>query len=150
MNWRKSMDKKSRAIRVVVREVMRKLRNTNEATTTGNVAGYLTPYAFSEPRERDKKRKSLERMGYTIVENRWLELKKDVSRNTPRKIADGISHIRKQLVEIDRYLNWYGKLRTENEISTESYHKRTQKQLRKLKEQVLKVYEKLDKLSTDE
>ena len=140
----------SRAIRVIVKEVMKKLRKTNEATTTGNVAGYNTPFAFSGSTRDEKKKRSLEKMGYTIVENRWLELKKDVSRNAPRKIADGISHIRRQLVEIDKYLNWYGKLRTENEVSTEAYHKRTQKQLRKLKEQVLKVYEKLDKLSTDD
>jgi hypothetical protein len=42
------MDK---SIRIIVKEVLRKVRSMNEATTTGNVAGYQTPYAFMKKRK---------------------------------------------------------------------------------------------------
>lgn len=134
-------------VRYIVKEVLRSLRNMNEATTTGNVAGYNTPFAFSKETDDDRKKKYLKTQGYTIVENRWLDLKRDVNRTPPRKIADGVSTINKQLHEIEKYLNWYGKLKHENELGADKYHKRTSKQLREMRARISRINEKLGRLS---
>src|SRR6056300_114915 len=106
----------SKVVRTIVKEVLRKVRNMNEATTTASVAGYNTPFAFSGDSDDDKKKKYLKNQGYTIVENRWLDLKRDVNRTPPRKIADGVSNVNKQLQEIEKYLNWYGRIRKESDV----------------------------------
>jgi len=138
------MDK---AVRVIVKEVLRKVRSMNEATTTANVAGYNTPFAFSGDSDDDKKKKYLKNQGYTIVENRWLDLKRDVNRTPSRKIADGISHVNKQLHEIEKYLNWYGRIRKEGGVGRDKYHKRTNKQLKEIRTRINRINEKLTRLS---
>jgi hypothetical protein len=138
------MDK---TLRVIVKEVLRKVRSMNEATTTGNVAGYNTPFAFSGEGDDDKKKKHLKNQGYTIVENRWLDLKRDVNRTPPRKIADGISNVNKQLHEIEKYLNWFGRIRKENQVGPDRYHKRTTKQLKEMRTRISRINEKLNRLS---
>jgi hypothetical protein len=138
------MDK---VVRTIVKEVLRKVRSMNEATTTANVAGYNTPFAFSGDGDDEKKKKHLKNQGYTIVENRWLDLKRDVNRTAPRKIADGVSHLNKQLQEIEKYLNWYGKIRTEGGVNKDKYHKRTSRQLKEMRTRIVRINEKLNKLS---
>jgi len=138
------MDK---TLRVIVKEVLRKVRSMNEATTTGNVAGYNTPFAFSGESDDDKKKKYLKNQGYTIVENRWLDLKRDINRTPPRKIADGISSVNKQLHEIEKYLNWFGRIRKENQVGTDKYHKRTTNQLKEMRTRISRINEKLNRLS---
>lgn len=134
-------------VRYIVKEVLRSIRNMNEATTTGNVAGYNTPFAFSGENDDDRKKKYLKNQGYTIVENRWLDLKRDVNRTPPRKIADGVSNINKQLQEIEKYLNWYGRIRKESGVGRDKYHKRTSKQLREMRARINRINEKLGRLS---
>lgn len=138
------MDK---VVRTIVKEVLRKVRSMNEATTTANVAGYNTPFAFSGDGDDEKKKKHLKNQGYTIVENRWLDLKRDVNRTPPRKIADGVSSVNKQLKEIEKYLNWYGKIRKEGGVGRDKYHKRTDKQLREIRTRIMRINEKLNRLS---
>jgi type I restriction-modification system DNA methylase subunit len=139
------------AVRFIVREVLRSIRNVNEATTTASVAGYNTPYAFSDDSDNNKKKKYLEKLGYTVVsENRWLQLKKDVTRDNKQKINDGIRHIKKQLSEIEKYLNWYGRLRQEGNLSSDTYYKRTALNLERIKEKAIRIQEKIDELTTDE
>lgn len=141
------MDK---ALRIIVREVLRKVRNMNEATTTGNVAGYQTPYAFSGEGDDEKKKKAIERTGYTIVENRWLQLKKDVTRSENKKILDGVRHVRNQLSEIEKYLNWYGRLKKEGNLTQEKYYKRSLHHMNKIKEQASRINTKIEELTSDE
>lgn len=141
------MDK---SIRIIVKEVLRKVRSMNEATTTGNVAGYQTPYAFSGEGDDEKKKKAIERTGYTIVENRWLELKKDVTRSENKKILDGVRHVRSQLSEIEKYLNWYGRLKKEGNITQEKHYKRSLHHMNKIKEQASRINQKIEQLTSDE
>lgn len=150
-SWREFMnDNNIEALRIIVREVIKEL---HEATMTGNVAGYNTPNAFSSDDDKKKKKKRLVPKGHSIVddleeavelaENRWLELKKDDTRNNNRKIADGTSHIRKKLIEIKKYLRWYSKIRNENDIKKDNFHVRTTNNIKKISKLVDEIRKQL-------
>jgi hypothetical protein len=123
----------------------------DEITGTGAVAGFQTPNAFkktigtdvyNEPDGEyiDRLNKST---GYRRVnENRWLQLKKDES--TPRvKLARGMSNIKKQLSEIETFLNWYSKIKNESGLKKEDYWKRTNKNLYRIKERLHNISNKI-------
>jgi len=181
----------------------------DEATTTGDVAGYATPYAFGRPEDEDKKKKKqADLTGYSVVkeglyyvgynkgrgqgkgvfkdsyssykdakkaveklekqrggsynmvayyvsdkdgnftmnENRWLALKQDES-TAQAKIGRGISNIHKQLKEIERFLNWYGKIKNESGVDNKSYWKRTNSHIYSIKERLLKLDQKIRQIS---
>lgn len=118
-----------------------------EITTTGNVAGYDTPAAFTKPGSEKKKNKRLEKAtGGTIVntldENRWLQLKREET-SPKAKLGKGISNIRKQLSEIETFLNWYSKIKSESGLKKEEYWKRTNANLHKIRERLMNISEKI-------
>lgn len=83
--------------------------------------------------------------GNSINENRWHQLRKEDS--TPnRKIGVGIRNIRKQLSEIELFLNWYSKLKNENGLSKETYWKRTNKHLNAIRERLYNISQRISKL----
>lgn len=125
-----------------------------EMNTTGNVQGYLTPKAFAKPgMEKKKGKKQADLTGYSVVkevkqlaENRWLELKKE---ETPAKakIGRGLSNINKQLNEMERFLNWYSRLKQENGMSNQDFWKRTNNNIYKIKERLIKLEQQIRKIS---
>jgi len=126
----------------------------DEATTTGDIAGYNTPNAFKdsdgtdEDDEADAKYidKINQATGYKRVdENRWLELKNDES-SPKQKIGRGISQVNKQLSEIETFLNWYGKIKKENDLHSNQYWKRTQKNLFRIRERLNTIVTQITKL----
>ena len=86
-----------------LKEIIRtKLRErnttTNEETTTANVDGYQTPFAFGKNTQADKERKAKSSgTGYELAENRWLALKRDETRSPEQKINLGVREIKNQL-----------------------------------------------------
>ena len=109
--------------------------------STSDAAGdYLTPNAFTKKGdEKAKGKRQADLTGYSVVkENRWLELKKEDSSATS-KIGKGISNINKQLAEMERFLSWYGKLKAENGVSNEHFWKRTNSNIYKIKERLIKL-----------
>lgn len=143
-------------LKEIVRNLIREIeseKELEEITTTGNVAGYDTPAAFTKPGSEKKKNKRLEKatggtiVGETVIkENRWLELKK--TEGTPtQKIGNGIRNMRNQLQEIERFIEWYSKLKTENGLSSDNYWKRTQKHLNVIRERLNKISTKITNLS---
>lgn len=138
------LEKLKEYIRSVIREM----------NTTSNVQGYMTPKAFSKPgNEKKKGKKQAALTGYSVVnevkqlaENRWLELKKE---ETPAraKIGRGISNINKQLNEMERFLNWYSRLKQENGMSNQDFWKRTNHNIYKIKERLIKLEQQLRKIS---
>jgi hypothetical protein len=131
-------DKLKEFIRKVVREI----------NVTGNVDGYMTPYAFTKPgSEKKKGKKQADLTGYSVVnENRWLELKnEDIPAH--RKIGKGVSNINKQLAEMEKFLNWYGKLKQENGVSNSQFWKRTNGNILKIKERLIKLEQHIRKIS---
>jgi hypothetical protein len=80
--------------------------------------------------------------GMTVTENRWLAIKKEDG-SAKAKIGKGISSIHNQLSEVEKFVNWYSKLKTENGLKKEDYYKRTNKSLHKIKERLMNLSEKI-------
>ena len=134
-------------IREIIRNMVRE-RMIDEMNTTGGVEGYNTPFAFSgKDGEKKKGKKQADLTGYTVVsENRWLELKQDES-TAQAKIGRGISNINKQLREMERFLNWYGKIKNESGVNNKSYWKRTNSHIYSIKERLIKLDQKIRQIS---
>jgi len=134
-------------IKEIIRKIVRE-RMIDEINTTGNVQGYNTPHAFGKSGDIKKKAKKTAAMvGYTVVnENRWLELKNDES-TAQAKIGRGISNINKQLKEMERFLNWYGKIKNESGVDNKSYWKRTNNNIYAIKERLIKLDQKIRQIS---
>jgi hypothetical protein len=134
-------------IKEIIRKIVRE-RMIDEMNTTGGVEGYNTPFAFSgKDDEKKKGKKQADLTGYTVVnENRWLELKKDES-TAQAKIGRGISNINKQLKEMERFLNWYGKIKNESGVDNKSYWKRTNSHIYAIKERLIKLDQKIRQIS---
>lgn len=146
------------SLRKLVEDLIAEIEQENvdidEATTTGDVAGYNTPYAFKDTDGTDEDEENDDEFvdvinkgnGYKRVsENRWLELKKDES--TPKqKIGRGISQVNKQLSEIETFLRWYGRIKKESDLNSDQYWKRTQKNLFKIRERLNTIVTQISKL----
>ena len=123
----------------------------DEATTTSNVDGYNTPNAFKDTDGTDEDEEAdvnhiIKVTGYKKVnENRWLELKRDES-SPKQKIGRGISHVNKQLSEIETFLRWYGKIKKEGNLNSDQYWKRTQKNLFRIRERLNNIVTQISKL----
>ena len=143
-------DKKEQIINALKERIRQIVRETmiDEMNTTGGVEGYNTPFAFSgKDSEKKKGKKQADLTGYTVVnENRWLELKQDES-TAQSKIGRGISNINKQLKEMERFLNWYGKIKNESGVSNKSYWKRTNSHIYSIQERLLKLDQKIRQIS---
>lgn len=80
--------------------------------------------------------------GMIVAENRWLELKREES-SPKAKVGRGVSNIHKQLSEIEKFVNWYSKIKNENGLKKEDYWKRTNASLYKIRERLMGITEKL-------
>ena len=77
-----------------------------------------------------------------LVENRWLELKREDA--TPqKKIAVGLRSVKSQLSEIEKFVSWYSRLKNENNLDRTGYYKRTYSNLNTIKERLNKIAEKI-------
>jgi len=158
-------------IRTIVKEIQSE-EELDEMTGTGAVAGYNTPAAFSKPGQTKKKNNRLASVsggtvvdnleegekdwalgeepgaeiadisGMIMAENRWLDLKREES-SPKAKVGRGVSNIQKQLSEIEKFVNWYSKIKTENGLKKEDYWKRTNASLYKIRERLMGITEKL-------
>lgn len=140
----------------------------DEMTSTGNIAGYLTPGAF-----RGNKKKNVARLkkiatlfGFlltpkgqeeletpadsneneivrkslgSISENKYYEYKRDETRTPTKKLADAISQINKQISEIQKLVKMNERLKTEYGIDSSKMWKRTTKGLVKLEARLLEL-----------
>ena len=80
--------------------------------------------------------------GMELTENRWLDLKKEES--TPKqKVGKGIRTIKSQLAEIEKFVDWYGKIKNESGLKKEDYWKRTHKHLHSIKERLMNLSDKI-------
>ena len=142
-------------LRELVRNLVKEIeseKELEEVSTTGGIVGYNTPAAFTKPGSEKKKNKQMAKSsgeGYTVVGegvNRWNALKQN--EGTPnQKIGVGIRNMRSQLQEIEQFIEWYSKLKTENGLSSNDYWKRTQKHLNVIRERLNKISAKITNLS---
>ena len=80
--------------------------------------------------------------GANLAENRWLAIKNEEG-SVKSKLGRGISSIHNQLTEVEKFVNWYSKLKTENGVKKEDYYKRTHKSLGRIKERLMNLSEKI-------
>jgi hypothetical protein len=148
------MDNLRKLIEDLIEEIQSEELEMDEATTTGDIAGYNTPNAFKDTdgtdEDEEADNKYIDRInqatGYKRVdENRWLELKNDES-SPKQKIGRGISQVNKQLSEIETFLRWYGKIKKEGDLNSNQYWKRTQKNLFRIRERLNNIVTQISKL----
>ena len=142
-------------IRKLVQEMDEEL---DEITTTANIDGFDTPYAFlnkKSKKDKEKRKKTATMMGYTIVGegrrpkrpvNRWLELKNDETRTPNQKLALGLKELKYQLAEVEMFFRWYNKIRSMNELNKDKYWKRTNTHIYKIKERLINIVNSIKEL----
>lgn len=137
-------------------EQLSKLKETirkriREFTGTAAVAGYNTPHAFGKDTEGDKKRKVKSTgSGFELAENRWLELKRDETRTPSQKVSHGIRELKNQLAEIEKFMGWYSKLKSETQLGKGDFFKRTENNIRKIKERIVRMANTIKEIDSDE
>jgi hypothetical protein len=131
----------------------------NEMTTTGNVAGYNIPAAFSGnvPKNRNRIRHIASMLGMKITPRGKRELgrradtleqvsearipyheyKRDESASPTQKIAKAISEVNRMLDEMERTVRMNTRLQKESGIASETLYRRTQQGLLKLENRLL-------------
>lgn len=137
-------------------EQLSKLKETirkriREFTGTANVAGYDTPHAFGKDTKGDIKRKVKSTgSGFELAENRWLELKRDETRTPSQKVSHGIRELKNQLAEIEKFMGWYSKLKSETNLGKNDFFKRTENNIRKIKERIIRMATTIQEIDSEE
>lgn len=149
-----------------LREAIRKRikEELNEASTTGGVAGYLTPNAFVGPKGNNHARikDMAKKIGYSLTKrgsmeadhgDKLEELKESVKQlaenyysyrndNTKlphQKIGTAISEVARQLKLVERVLKMNHRLKKESGVSNDRLWKRTQHQMTKLEGKLMEL-----------
>lgn len=71
--------------------------------------------------------------------NRWLELKNDDSMHANKKLAVGLRELKHQLSEVEKFFRWYNQIKTMNELSSDSFWKRTNTHIYRIKERLINI-----------
>lgn len=153
-------------LRKIIRELVNK--ELNEISTTGNIAGYLTPNAFAGDKHDSTKRiKDLaKKIGYTLTTRGSLDTKpgdklnesfnslqqmanelnenyyayrNDATKLPHQKIGEAIAHINRQLKTVEKALRYNDRLKNEYGISNEALWKRTQNQMTRLEGKLIEL-----------
>lgn len=143
---------KNESLKNFIEELIEEIENElDEANVTGNIDGYQTPFAFSGKNASNRRKKTATQLGYTIVdndvenidesinENRWLAIKNDESMHAHKKLAMGLKELKYQLSEVEKFFNWYNKIKNINELESTDYWKRTNNHIYKIKERIVNI-----------
>lgn len=142
-----------------------------EASVTGNVAGYDTPKAFasSEKEFEDRVEDSIEVYGYKMVpkqkrrhsiakestykqamaaltEVSYKSYKTDETKSTNQKINHSIKEINRAIYEIERVVGHASKLKTEMNVDQRSLWGSSHSRLRKIGERLNRISKKINEL----
>jgi hypothetical protein len=146
-----------------LREIIRKcIREAlNEISTTGNVAGYLTPYAFvgdkhgntnrikqmaksigysltkrgaedTKPGDKLQERFAAIQEGVKTLQENYYSYRNDATRQPHQKIGQAMSELNRQLKLVERALKMNSRLKKESGLSNDKLWKRTTTQMVKL------------------
>ena len=130
-------------------------KKIEEESTTASADGYNTPFAFGKDTKGDIKRKVKSsgegfEFAKSIDENRWLDLKRDETRTPSQKVSHGIREVKNQLAEIERFVNWYNRLRSENNLGKNDFFKRTNTNIYRIKERIIKIASSIQEIDKAE
>jgi len=135
-------------LKEIIRELIKK--ELEEASTSANVPGYQTPYAFSGGRKKDKKKKkkiATNSTGYSKVnEGRYHDYRNDDTLSPKQKIGRSMREIRDSLNELNRLVKMNVRLKNELKVDSRSYWKNTHKALNKISERLVKLANKVGQL----
>jgi hypothetical protein len=128
-----------------LKEIIRQLVK-EELSGAGNIL-QLDPEKYKSTatkagKEDEKDETMADVSSMELAENRWLAIKNEDG-SAKAKIGKGVSSIKQQLGEVEKFVNWYSKLKTENGVKKEDYYKRTHKSLRNIKERLMNLSEKI-------
>lgn len=137
-------------------ELIKILATEEDGAAAGNTTAafdiYQTPFSFSNGKKQKKKQdKKLADLahGQIVSENRWLEMRNNAEYSPKQKIGLGIREVRKQIDEIEKFMKWYGMLKHENNLSNESFWKRTNSHIYKIKERLGRLGNYVNELQQD-
>ena len=135
-------------LKEIIRELIKK--ELDEASVTGDIAGYQTPYAFSGGRKKDKKKKkkiATNSTGYSKVnEGRYHDYRNDDTLSPKQKIGRSMREIRDSLNNLDKLVKMNVRLKNELNVDSRSYWKNTHKALNKISERLVKLANKVGQL----
>jgi len=158
----------------IIKEILREMMN--EASVTGNIAGYETPNAFSGGLAKNKKMKKdlikrlhmklvgkideskddvklmkvytmKDRPPFKVTESRYHEYRNDETRTPKQKIWHSVKEVRDSLQNLDRNLKHAIKLKTEQGMDSRTYYKYARNSFPKIQEKLIKMAKKVGELS---
>ena len=146
-----------REFRKLVREIIE--AELDETSTTGGIAGYSTPFAFTgnKKKNKEKQKKTAEVSGYTLVQSvneldeavsRYNNFKNDQEKTSRQKIGLSIREAKKAIRDIDRQLKILTKYKNEFQYNTGHYWKRTIKDIYTIERKTLKISQRLRELKS--
>lgn len=110
------------------------------ATSEGGNSGDVFDYTVVEGSlSGTRTKKSMGVRQWLIEENRWLELKRNEELSPAQKIGRGVRGINRQLKEVEDFVRWYARLQTEQDVSTDVHWKRTHRNVRRIKERIIRI-----------
>jgi hypothetical protein len=130
-------------------------KKIEEENSTASADGYNTPFAFGKDTKGDIKRKVKSAgdaftFAKSIDENRWLELKRDETRTPSQKVSHGIRELKNQLAEIEKFMGWYSKLKSETNLGKADFFKRTENNIRKIKERIIRMANTIQEIDSED
>ena len=135
-------------IREIIRELIKK--EIDEATTTGNIAGYETPHAFTGGPGKGKKKKkeiATNSTGYNVVkEGKYHDYRNDDTLTPKQKIGRSMREVRDNLLNLEGLVKMNIRLKNELNVDSRSYWKNTHKALNKISERLVKLANKVGQL----
>ena len=153
-------------LRKAIRQIIR--RELDEISTTANIGGYLTPHAFAGKSllYRKKIKAVAEKLGWKLTKrgqqalNRKIDemlsegtskyylFRNDQEKTARQKIGLSIREAKKLLGRVDAQLKILSKYKNEFGYSSNSYWKRTLKDIYRIEERLVKISHKLRELKT--
>ena len=135
-------------LKEIIRELIK--NELEEASTSANVPGYQTPYAFRGKRKKDKdkeKKIATNSTGYDRVnEGRYHDYRNDKTMTPKQKIGRSMREIRDSLNELNRLVKMNVRLKNELNVDSKSYWINTHKALNKISERLVKLANKVGQL----
>ena len=135
-------------LKEIIRELVKK--ELEEATTTGNIAGYETPNAFTGGPGKGKKKKreiATNSTGYNVVkEGKYHNYRNDDSLTSKQKIGHSMREVRDSLLHLEGLVKMNVRLKNELNVDSRSYWKNTHKALNKISERLVKIANKVGQL----
>ena len=134
-------------LREMIRELIKK--ELDEATTTGNIAGYETPMAFTGKGKGKKKKReiSTNSTGYNMVkEGKYHNYRNDDTMTPKQKIGRSMREVRDSLLNLEGLVKMNVRLKNELNVDSRSYWKNTHKALNKISERLVKLANKVGQL----